>query len=92
MVVTGVSTRSRQEVYPASSHASMMASGGNWVAYSILSRLSTAVMLATIPSPPVCVCDHRLRHTGDTRENHHQMKALRPRNLHLNFMPFGQEP
>jgi hypothetical protein len=31
----------------------MMASGGNWVAHSGLSRLSTAVTLATIPSPPL---------------------------------------
>jgi hypothetical protein len=35
------------------------------------------------------VCDYRPRHTGDTRGDRHQIKALQPCNLHLNFMPFG---
>ena len=30
--------------------------------------------------------------TGDTRDNEYQVKALGTRNLHLNFMPFAQEP
>jgi hypothetical protein len=70
----------------------MMAVGCNWVAHSMLTRFSTAVTLATILSPPVCVCDRRLLHTGDIRRDHHQMKPCQTRNLQLNFMPFGSCP
>jgi hypothetical protein len=31
-------------------------------------------------------------HTGDTKEDQHQIKSLVTRNLQLNFMPFDQEP
>src|SRR5918992_1173494 len=89
MVVAGVSTRSRQEVSPASWHAAIIASGWRWVAHSVFPRVSTAVIRGTILPPPGCMWGERPLQTGDPRENQCEVKSLGTRNLHLNFMPFG---